>query len=51
MIIDRIFYTLARRWLLFINLAVGIYVGSAHSGPGADACRDDRPGQPDLSRL
>ena len=27
MIIDRIFYTLARRWLLFINLAVGIYVG------------------------
>ena len=26
MIIDRIFYTLARRWLLFINLAVGIYV-------------------------
>jgi len=25
--IDRIFYTLARRWLLFINLAVGIYVG------------------------
>ena len=27
MIIDRIFYTLARRWLLFMNLAVGIYVG------------------------
>ena len=26
MIIDRIFYTLARRWLLFMNLAVGIYV-------------------------
>ena len=27
MIIDRILYTLARRWLLFLNLAVGIYVG------------------------
>ena len=27
MIIDRIFYTLARRWLLFFNLALAIYVG------------------------
>lgn len=27
MIIDRILYTLARRWLLFLNLAIGIYVG------------------------
>ncbi len=27
MIIDRIFHTLARRWLLFFNLAVAIYVG------------------------
>jgi uncharacterized membrane protein len=25
--IDRIFYTLARRWLLFLNLAVAVYVG------------------------
>lgn len=27
MIIDRFLYTLARRWLLFLNLAVGLYVG------------------------
>ena len=27
MIIDRIFHTLARRWLLFINLGVALYVG------------------------
>lgn len=27
MIIDRIFHTLARRWLLFLNLAVALYVG------------------------
>ena len=27
MILDRIFYTLARRWLLFLNLAVALYVG------------------------
>jgi len=27
MIIDRIFYTLARRWLLFLNLLVAVYVG------------------------
>lgn len=27
MIIDRIFYTLARRWLLFFNLALAVYVG------------------------
>ena len=26
MIIDRIFHTLARRWLLFLNLAVALYV-------------------------
>ena len=27
MILDRIFYTLARRWLLFLNLALALYVG------------------------
>ncbi len=27
MILDRIFYTLSRRWLLFLNLLVAIYVG------------------------
>ena len=27
LIIDRIFHTLARRWLLFLNLAVALYVG------------------------
>ena len=27
MILNRIFYTLARRWLLFMNLAVAVYVG------------------------
>jgi uncharacterized membrane protein len=27
MIVDRFIYTLARRWLLFLNLAVGLYVG------------------------
>ena len=27
MIIDRIFHTLARRWLLFLNLGVALYVG------------------------
>ncbi len=27
MILDRIFHTLARRWLLFLNLAVALYVG------------------------
>ena len=25
--IDRIFHTLARRWLLFLNLGVALYVG------------------------
>lgn len=27
MIVDRIFYTLTRRWLLFLNLAIAFYVG------------------------
>ena len=27
MILDRIFYTLARRWLFFLNLLVAVYVG------------------------
>ena len=27
MILDRIFHTLARRWLLFLNLALAFYVG------------------------
>ena len=27
MIVDRIFHTIARRWLLFLNLAVAVYVG------------------------
>ena len=27
MIIDRIIYTLARRWLFFFSLAIGLYVG------------------------
>jgi uncharacterized membrane protein len=27
LIIDRVFYTLARRWLLFLNLGVALYVG------------------------
>ncbi|HMT21458.1 MAG TPA: DUF2085 domain-containing protein [Promineifilum sp.] len=34
MIIDRIFYTLARRWLLFLNLLVAVYVGLPILAPG-----------------
>ena len=44
MIVDRIFYTLTRRWLLFLNLAIAFYVGLPILAPPT-APRSDQPAE------